>query len=409
MTQHDHDAPVGSVSDLDPDGLFFADSDDYDADGHAEPQRTMVSRAQRRHSEHARRRRRHRRGWISVILLVAIVAVVGVFVTRFVVHRFATQNYSGSGYGSASITIPTGASASDIGTILKNAHVVKSATAFTDAASGNSQSALIQPGTYKLHLHMSGAAALTALLDPASRDTSTQIVVTEGATSLDVTASLVKRFGAAKQAAITGDLHRPVALGVPVTYTAGKTPASVEGFLYPATYTPDPSAGPKIVLQNMVSRFIQQDRDTGFARGAAKVNLTPYQALTVASIAQSEAKFPQDMPKVARTILNRLKAGRPLQFDSTSSYACKLTNTPSAKCIYSQIDSPYNTYQNKGLPPTPIDNPGADAMNAAVHPASGDWLYFVNQDAAGHLFFTSDAKAFEKAANKCKANHWGCG
>jgi UPF0755 protein len=98
-----------------------------------------------------------------------------------------------------------------------------------------------------------------------------------------------------------------------------------------------------------------------------------------------------------------------LQFDSTSSYACKLAGTPANKCIYKDVNSPYNTYTHKGLPPTPIDNPGAAAMAAAVAPANGNWIYFVNKDAAGHLFFTNSEKAFTAAVTKCVKNHWGCG
>ena len=113
------------------------------------------------------------------------------------------------------------------------------------------------------------------------------------------------------------------------------------------------------------------------------------------------------MPKVVRTILNHISARIPLKFDSTSSYACKLSTE--SNCIYNQIDSPYNTYTHKGLPPTPIDNPGAEAMRAAVHPAKGKWLFFVNKDKAGHLVFTKSAKAFEKAREKCVKNNWGCG
>jgi UPF0755 protein len=129
----------------------------------------------------------------------------------------------------------------------------------------------------------------------------------------------------------------------------------------------------------------------------------------VASIAQSEAKFAQDMPKVVRVILNRLDKKSPLQFDSTSAYACKIQAIPAAKCVYDKVDGPYNTYTHTGLPPTPIDNPGADAMQAAVSPKPGAWMYFVTVDSAGHLGFFTDEKDWEKAVQKCQRNHWGCG
>jgi UPF0755 protein len=156
-------------------------------------------------------------------------------------------------------------------------------------------------------------------------------------------------------------------------------------------------------------RFVQQDRSTDFASAAKKVGLTPYQALIVASIAQAEAKFAEDMPKVAEVIANRIKAHKPLQIDATSAYGCMLKGIPRTKCVYANVDSPYNSYANTGLPPTPIDNPGAAAMGAAVAPGKGNLMYYVNGDAAGHLYFTADQNAFERARVKCAKNNWGCG
>jgi UPF0755 protein len=392
--------PVGG---RDPHAFLFGDDDDDDVD--LPPVR--LTRADRRSSDSGRRRRTHRRGRLFVLLAAVLVAGVAVLVVPRVLNHFKVADYSGTGIGSVTISIPTGASAGDIADRLVKADVVKSATAFTRAARDNSKSQSIQPGVYNLRRHMSGSAALSALLDPGSRNATSDVVVREGATSLDVIAEMVTVCGA-KHGAVVAALQAPADLGIPVTYKVGsKVPTSAEGFLYPATYTPDSCANAGEVLQRMVSRFISQDRDTGFATDATKLNLTPYQALIIASIAQSEAKYATDMPKVVRTILNRIAGRTPLQFDSTSSYACKLSGQNN--CIYDKVSGPYNTYRHRGLPPTPIDNPGAEAMKAAVHPASGNWLYFVNQDKAGHLFFTSDEKAFEKAAEKCAANHWGCG
>lgn len=361
-----------------------------------------------RGDQRRRRARARRRGWLVVGLVVVVIALAAALGLPRLRSYFAVPDYSGQGSGTVSVTVQTGDTASDIGATLKAAGVVKSVTAFTDAASKNSAAQSLQPGVYRLHHHMSGSAALALMLDPASRVAAGTVLVPEGATTLDVAARLEKLYGAKAKGAIDKALRSPADLSVPTTYETGsRFPASVEGFLYPATYPFDASTSPDDALTTMVLRFVKQDRDTGFAGDAAKVGLSPYQALIVASIAQAEAVFPQDMPKVARTILNRLKAGRPLQFDSTSAYACKLAHRTS--CIYSKVDSPYNTYLHSGLPPTPIGNPGADAMAAAVHPAQGDWLYFVNSDKAGHLFFTADQNAFARAAHTCAVNHWGCG
>jgi UPF0755 protein len=159
----------------------------------------------------------------------------------------------------------------------------------------------------------------------------------------------------------------------------------------------------------MTNRFADADRSSGFAADAKKLGMSPYQALTIASIAQSEAKYPADMGKVARVILNRIAAKRPLQIDATSAYAAKTQGLDPTKIVFADIDSPYNTYKHDGLPPTPISNPGADALNAAVHPTPGNWLYYVNSDSAGHLFFTASESEFQRAADKCRTQHWGCG
>lgn len=390
--------------------LFGPDEpDDYGAGDYADRPSPRVTRADRRRAETSHHTRHRRRGRIAVLLVAAIVVVGAFFAIRDLPHLFGgPQDYSGSGYGSVEVTIPSGASAADIGDILQRQGVVESAEAFTDAASKDSRSTGIQPGRYRLKHHMSGASALALLLTPSARDTSADITVPEGATSLTVRDRLVQLYGKSAAGRVDAALQHPAQLGVPSNYTtaSGGAPNSVEGFLYPATYTPEPGDSPAHTLQTMVTRFINQDRTTNFAGAAQKLGIDPYQALITASIAQSEAKYPQDMPKVVRTIRNRLKAGMPLQSDATSAYGCKVKGIQ--HCVYSQVVSPYNTYTRKGLPPTPIDNPGAPAMRAAVHPAAGRYLYFVNIDKAGHLGFFHTAKAFEKARVRCAKNNWGC-
>jgi UPF0755 protein len=138
------------------------------------------------------------------------------------------------------------------------------------------------------------------------------------------------------------------------------------------------------------------------------LHLTPYQALIIASIAQAEAKYPADMAKVVRVILNRLAAHMPLKIDAVSRYGAQLQGLDPDKVDYDKIKSPYNTYTHRGLPPTPISNPGSDAMSATVHPASGKWLYYVNGSEDGHLYFTASERDFVKAQQRCYDNHWGC-
>lgn len=404
MTQRERESLAAGTAGDDPHSLLFGE-DDGSESLHEQ------TRAERRRNEHRRGRRHRARGRLFVLLAVVIVAAVAYLVVPRVVDYFSVADYSGQGSGSVLITVQSGNSTQDIGNTLQQKSVVKSAQAFTDAC-GDSKCAGIRPGEYRMRLHMSGAAAVALILSPSSRTTGNDLVIPEGATSLDVESRLTKILGESKKGAIQAALKGPADLGLPRGYT-GKgdgIPDSAEGFLFPATYTIDPGTSPaKVFSDQIIPRYLQQDRNTHFADAAAKLHVTPYAALIMASIAQSEAKYAEDMPKVVRTIMNRIKIGRELQFDSTSSYACKLAGTPADQCIYKDVNSAYNTYTHTGLPPTPIDNPGAAAMAAAVAPASGNWIYFVNKDAQGHLFFTNSEKAFNAAVAKCVKNHWGCG
>ncbi|MEU6388301.1 endolytic transglycosylase MltG [Streptomyces sp. NPDC046939] len=161
-----------------------------------------------------------------------------------------------------------------------------------------------------------------------------------------------------------------------------------EGFLFPATYPIDDESTPESVLSYMVDTATKRfagSRVSASVDGSA-VNL--YQRVTVASIVQAEADNADDMGKVARVIYNRLGRGMPLQMDSTLNYALnRSTLDTSAKDTKS--DSPYNTYARKGLPPSPIGNPGETALKAATRPTRGDWLYFVTVK-PGDTRFTSD-------------------
>jgi len=402
-----------SITDVDPETLLFGLDDelDSDADPFGAPLRpSPVSRSARRQQERARERGQARRGRIGLAVAAVVVVVLAVVFVPKVIDHFKTADYSGSGFGTAQVVIPSGASADDIGNILVKDGVVKSSKAFTDAASNDSDATSIQSGTYRLKQHMSGASALAALLRPSSRVAGADVAIPEGYTVMDVEARLVQHFGAASKAKFDADLKGAANLGVPTSYeTDGKFPTSLEGFLYPATYSFDPGTTPQSALQQMVSRFIEQDRSTSFAIAAKKAGETPYEALIIASIAQAEAKFPADMPKVARVILNRLHNGTDLQIDAISAYGAKLQGLDPAKVVFRDVTGPYNTYTHAGLPPTPIDNPGAAAMNAAVHPAAGNWTYYVNGDKDGHLYFTNSASQFAKAAATCRRNNWGCG
>jgi UPF0755 protein len=400
------------LTDPDPHTLLFGHDDDVVATEHPSGEHPIAGRPSRRMDRHekARRRRlrRHRRVFlILTTLLVIVTAVLGYTAYRIYQNRYHPKDFSGAGTGAAVVVVHAGDAAKAIGTTLHDKSVVASVRAFTNAAADNSNSQDISPGTYKLRLHMSAKNAVALLLDPATRLTN-RVLVAEGATVVDVVAPLAKALGIS-QAAVRAAMQNVQALGLPQGYTSdAKPPASVEGFLYPATYTFDPGTKVTDALQKMITQFTDQARSSGFTADAKALKITPYNAVIIASIIEREAKNATDYPKVARVILNRLAAGMPLQIDATTRYGALLNGVDPNKIAYATYSTPYNSYTHHDLPPTPIASPGEIAMRAAVHPAAGNWLYYVNGDAQGDLTFTTTEADFAKAQLKCYQHSWGC-
>jgi UPF0755 protein len=410
-----------------PDDYYLLDSYDTseadDGGGRGRRPRRGGDDPNSRSGRHSRRRRRRNRRFVALfVVLFLVVAALGAYlIVKPIYNYLHPADYTGSGTGAVMITVHADDGATQIGAELHSHDVVASVRAFTNAANDNAKSKNIQPGAYRMHRHMSAASAVSLLLDPTAR-VNNDVLVPEGVTSLDVTRTLTaapcsgSTGNSAKcgpglpAAAVRAALTNVKALGVPTEYTvSGRTPTSVEGFLFPATYlVPDKSTASD-VLQQMVNNFAEHARQTDFTASAKALHITPYQQLIIASIAQAEAKNPADYPRVARVILNRLTAHKPLQVDATSAYAAKLKGLDPTKVIYSKIDSPYNTYTHAGLPPTPIGNPGIEAMRGAAHPTAGTkWIYYVNGDKNGDLAFFSSATEFDKARHKCHVEGWGC-
>ncbi|MEU6477013.1 endolytic transglycosylase MltG [Streptomyces sp. NPDC047017] len=167
-----------------------------------------------------------------------------------------------------------------------------------------------------------------------------------------------------------------------------------EGYLFPATYFVDDRTTPQSLLSAMVETAHKKFTAAPVAAGAPRNSINLHQAITIASIVQAESASKADMGKVARVVFNRLDRGMPLQMDSTLNYALG-RSTVRTTAEDTRLDSPYNSYQRMGLPPTPIDNPGLDALHAAYNPTPGDWLYFVTVK-PGDTRFTADYTEHER-------------
>ncbi|MFH9478713.1 endolytic transglycosylase MltG [Streptomyces anulatus] len=171
--------------------------------------------------------------------------------------------------------------------------------------------------------------------------------------------------GSTRKAATTVDLALPA-----------QAEGNPEGYLFPATYPIDAATEPAGLLRYMADTARKHFGADHVTAGAQRNNVSVYDTITIASIVQAEADTASDMGKVARVVYNRLLKDMPLQMDSTINYALK-RSTLDTTTAETQLDSPYNSYRIKGLPPTPIGNPGEEALRAAVSPTPGPWLYFV--------------------------------
>ncbi|MFC8125571.1 endolytic transglycosylase MltG [Streptomyces sp. NPDC057302] len=167
-----------------------------------------------------------------------------------------------------------------------------------------------------------------------------------------------------------------------------------EGYLFPATYPLDDKSTPASVLSYMVNTATKKFGVGQVTAGADRNAVNVYQTITIASMIEAEAGSKADMGKVARVIYNRLEQGMPLQMDSTINYALN-RSTLNTRDRDTKINSPYNTYTRMGLPPTPIGNPGDEAMRAATSPTPGGWLYFVTVK-PGDTRFTSSFEEQQK-------------
>ncbi|WP_168915726.1 endolytic transglycosylase MltG [Microcella flavibacter] len=301
------------------------------------------------------------------------------------------NDYEGGGNGTeVLVTIMPGEIGSDVATSLQESGVTMTYDAFYDLLLAD-PSIAFQPGTYALQEEMSAQSALDALLDPANRRESTA-TIREGLRAGQVIDILSAATGvpiADYEAAIAD----PAALGLPA-----EAP-TVEGYLFPATYTFEPGTSAAAQIQRLVSETFQ--RLDG--RGVAPEDR--HRVLTLASLIQSEARLEDDFYRVSRVIQNRLDDGWRLEFDSTAQYG----SAQADGSVFStqetlDADNPYNTYVIEGLPIGPIGNPGDLAVDAAINPADGPWLFFVtvNLD-TGETVFSETVAQHEEGVAQLRA------
>ena len=309
---------------------------------------------------------RHRPIWQPLLAIVVVLAALSFALLRML--SGPSDFAAGTAGAKTRVTVNSGDTLRVIGATLANAGVVASVDAFVQASDANPQSRSIAPGDYLLPAHIPASTAITLLLNPASLD-DLRIVIPEGIRAVRVYDIVAKALGS-DQATVRAAF---LAAKLPPSATGGP-----EGYLFPATYSVKRGTTPAQVAALMIARFQQAAVDLELERRAQAEHLSVHDVLVIASLLEQESA-PADFAKVARVVLNRLARNMPLQFDSTVNYGLGTTILNLSQAQLNR-DTPYNTYLHTGLPPTPIDNPGSAAIEAALSPAIGDWLYFVTTD-----------------------------
>jgi peptidoglycan lytic transglycosylase G len=375
-------------------------SDLFGGDTRVAPVEHKTSRSRGRAKQQRERKRRRRRSIWVLIVAILMVAGAAYVVVELMGGMFQSngsadsgvEDYSGVGHGAAEIVIKPGDTGADMAQTLVDAGVVATTKAFNEAFAANPQAASIQPGTYNMLLEMPAADAVIALLNPSSR-VSFKVTIAEGLTKAQIATKISEKMAIPVEE-VNAAIADPAAIGLPA-----EANGDAEGWLFPATYDIQPDATAASVLTQMTAQTVAVLTQKGVPQDQWAT------VLNKASLVEREARLPEDRPKVARAIENRLAKEMPLQVDATVAYGLGISGMDLTTAMTQDDSNPYNTYRHLGLPPTPIASPGAVSIDAVLNPEPGDWLFWVaiNLDTGETRFAVTND---EHNANKELLRQW---
>jgi UPF0755 protein len=281
------------------------------------------------------------------------------------------------------VVIPSGSDAAGIGDILERRGVIDDAGRFRDYAKSQDQGSDFKAGTYQLRAG-TDYDRIFAVLDAGPAPLVKKLVVPEGYRNSQIAREL-PAVGISPHA-----WNRAVRAASPPAGFGHHV--NMEGFMFPATYAIRPHEPAALLVQNQLAAFRENWAHVDMAYAGSR-NLTNYDVLTIASMIEREARVAGDRAKVAAVIYNRLRRGMALGIDATILYHLGSWTAPIHESDLTDPE-PYNTRVHRGLPPTPICNPGLAAMQAAAHPAHVDYLYYVAVPGKSKMYFTNSYKQF---------------
>ncbi len=330
--------------------------------------------------------------WLLLVVVV-VVACVAILAGMFVYVR-SDINPGGRPGADVAVNIPGKSSTNQIAALLAGKDVIHGSRVFAYWTKIAGKGPYLA-GDYVLKKN-SSYDDVAKVLATGPAQTSERFVVPEGLTLRQIADRVGRLPG--RNADTFYKLATAGVVRSPVEPADAKT---LEGLLFPSTYFLGPKDAEAQILQRMIDGFDQVSQKVNLTSGAALRHVTLYQSVIVASMIEREAKFDSDRARIAEVIYNRLAKGMPLGFNSTVAYGLNKTALDAGDI---KIAGPYNTYINRGLPPTPIANPGESSLQAAVTPEAGPLLYFVAVDKAGHLAFAGTLAEQNKNVALSRAN-----
>ncbi|HEX4108057.1 MAG TPA: endolytic transglycosylase MltG [Solirubrobacteraceae bacterium] len=331
---------------------------------------------------------RRRPGWLARSLL-AVALVLAIALGWFLNALY--QPLHGSAHGRVVVVIPAGSSAGGIGSILAHDHVISSSFFFRVRTFLDGKRGKLHSGTFVMQEGMSYSSAIGVLTGPPPAVRIVNVVVPEGESRVQI--GHIAHADGLRGSYLAASLHSP--LLNPATYGAPVSTPDLEGFLFPASYEMHSGASAAQLVDDQLGSF-RLRLGSSFIAEARHVGMTPYQVLIIASMIEREASTAQDRPLVSSVIYNRLHRDMPLGIDSTLRYALDDWTQPLTEAQL-QLNTPYNTRLHRGLPPTPIGNPGMASIDAALNPAHTNDLYYVVEPCGnGAMAFTSSFSRFEQ-------------
>ena len=326
--------------------------------------------------------------WYRAFLLGAAIALVGAALPLGALWYLNQPTYE---YPAHLIHIPQGASARWIGQLLERKNLIQNAHVFAWTVRLKGLGHQLKAGTYQLDgIGTTASIAQSLLKAPIQTQPAT---LPEGLNRHQIAGQL-QAAGVADSArfiAATEDPHLIRQLGV--------TAPSLEGYLFPETYFFDPNADERAIASRMVGQFHRVFTDSLRQQLKAR-GLSLHQAVTLASIVEREAVAVEEQPIISGVFQRRLKLNRRLESCATINYALG-ANKKRLTYADLQVDSPFNTYRHRGLPPGPISNPGRTALLAVLYPEETEYLYFVSRGDGTHIFSRTN-KEHERAKRQIK-------